>query len=210
MQIIEQLQQLHWSEAGAVGFGIIYVILAARESVWCWVWGILSCLLWAWAAFSLYDLYVDAMLQWFYVGVSFVGIWQWLRGGAQAKVLKISRMRMQDHLLIISVGLVLTAIIGYFFDQYTQAAATYLDSFTTVFSIFATFMVIRKHLENWLYWIVIDGVYIFLYGKRGSVLFTALFVVYLIIAVVGWFEWKRKYEGQGDVVLPPDPRIGGT
>ena len=191
-KLTEALQQLHWSEAGAVIFGLIYVILAARESVWCWFWGILSTALWAYATYTLYDLYVDALLQVFYVCVSFFGIYQWMKGGQRKEELQISSLKLNQHFALIGGGLILSLLVGYFFAEYTQAASTYLDAFTTVFSIIATFMVVRKVLENWIYWIVVDAVYVYLYFTRGSILFTLLMVIYTVIAVFGYLEWKKK------------------
>lgn len=191
-QLTEALQQLHWSEAGAVIFGLIYVILAARESVWCWLWGILSTSLWAYATFTLYDLYIDALLQVFYVCVSFFGIYQWMEGGQLKEELQISSLKLNQHFSLIGGGFVLSILVGFFFGEYTGAAATYLDAFTTVFSIIATFMVVRKILENWIYWIVVDSIYVYLYFTRGSVLFTFLMVVYTVIAIIGYLEWKKK------------------
>lgn len=189
--ILETAQQLHWSEVFAVIFGIIYLLLAAKQNPLCWWFGILGCLLWAYGAFYLYDLYADALLQLFYVGISFLGIYQWKYGSKEKAELPITWLTMREHLLVISGGLILTGIVGYFFSTYTNAAATYLDSFTTVFSILITFMVIQKKMDNWLYWLVIDSVYVYLYWSRGGYLFALLFVVYLVIVVIGFFQWKR-------------------
>ncbi|MCB0661926.1 MAG: nicotinamide mononucleotide transporter [Saprospiraceae bacterium] len=189
---MEVLAALDWREGLAVLFGLAYVVLAAKNSVWCWFWGIISCFLWAWVAYDLYDLYIDALLQLFYVGISAWGIYNWLYGGKGEQELPITTMTSRSHIIIISTGLIGSGLTGYFFATYTAAAATYLDAFTTVFSIITTFLVIRRKLENWLYWIVIDAVYIFLYASRGSTLFTLLFVAYLIIAVIGYLGWRRE------------------
>lgn len=190
----EALKGLHWTELLAVVFGLVYVVLAARGNVWCWFWGILSCGLWAWAAFKLYDLYIDALLQLFYVVFSFYGIWQWKHGGEKSTSLKISRLTAREHIFWIGLGIGITLPVGYYFDRYTQAAATYPDAFTTIFSILVTYLVAQKKLENWLYWVVIDVVYVYLYGSRGSWLFTLLFVLYTFIAILCYFKWKKQME----------------
>ena len=194
-KLLEAIQQPHWSESGAVIFGIIYVVLAARENVWCWFWGVLSCSLWTWATFYLYDLYIDALLQIFYVFVSFFGIYQWQKGDKGNKELKISTLSANKHLAIVMGGLVVSALVGYLFAEFTTAASTYIDAITTVFSIIATFMVVRKILGNWIYWIVVDSIYVYLYWTRGSLLFTCLMIAYTIIAVFGYLEWRKKYNG---------------
>ncbi len=191
-QILNAIQNLHWAEIIAVLFAILYLAYAAKEQVICWVFGIISCVFWTYAAFYLYDLYVDALLQLFYIVMSFIGIYQWLYGGAKKQNLEITSLTTKQHILIISVGFMLTGIVGYFFDTYTPAAATYIDSFTTTFSIIATFLVIQKKIDNWIYWFIIDAVYVYLYWIREGYLFSFLFVVYLGIIIFGYFEWKKE------------------
>ena len=189
--IIEGAQNLHWTESWAVIFGTIYIVLVLRENVWCWFWGILSCSLWAWASFNLYNLYVDAILNIFYVLMGFLGIYQWKFGGKEKKALPITQLSVNQHIMIVAGGLILTVIFGFIFDKFTEAEKTYLDSFTTAFAIFATFMTIQKKLDNWVYWIVVDVLYVYIYGMQGAVLFMALYIIYCIIAVRGFFEWRK-------------------
>ena len=190
--ILEAVHTMHWTEILSVLFGILYLVFAARQHPICWWFGIVGCLLWAYAAFYLYNLYVDTLLQFFYVGISFLGIYQWKYGGAAKQELPITFLTKREHLLVIGGGLLATAVVGYAFDQYTAAAASYLDTFTTVFSVIITFMVIQKKMDNWAYWFVIDSVYVYLYWTRGGYLFAVLFLVYLVIVVLGYFEWKRS------------------
>jgi len=89
---------------------------------------------------------------------------------------------------------VFTLVLGYILTIYTQAKLPLLDSFTTVFSIIATFMVIKKILENWLYFIAIDLVSIYLYYSRDLQQTAMLFVLYMIIACIGYYNWIRLME----------------
>ncbi len=192
LQAAEQEGFFYWSELLAVITGVIYVVLATRSNPWCWPWGIISSALWAYAAYLLFDLYVDALLQLFYVVMGFIGWYQWRKGG-NGEVLPISRLSSGEHLAIVGGGLVLALLVGYLFDEYTPAAATYIDAWTTVFSVIATFLVVQRKLENWLYWIVIDAVYVYLYYTRGGYLFALLFIAYTIIAIVGYFKWQKEW-----------------
>ena len=185
---------LHPAEIVSTLTAIIYLVLAAKENVWCWFFGIISCSFWAWAAYFLYNLQIDSLLQVFYVAISFWGLYQWKFGSQAKNKLPITKLSVAEHATIIGGGLVLSAIVGWLYAHYTTAAATYIDAFTTVFSILITFMVIYKKLDNWLYWIVIDGVYVYLYWTRGGYLFSILFVAYIIIAFLGWLEWQKKYK----------------
>ncbi|MFU8764552.1 MAG: nicotinamide mononucleotide transporter, partial [Haliea sp.] len=100
------------------------------------------------------------------------------------------------HLLAVTAVIAASAGSGFLLAQYTDAALPYLDSFTTWGSILTTWMVARKILENWLYWLVIDSASIYLYLERGLTLTAALFAVYLIIVVFGYRRWLRQYRLQ--------------
>ena len=101
---------------------------------------------------------------------------------------------MQQHIKIISVGLLLSFAVGYLFTTYTETASPYIDALTTVFSVITTYMVVQKKLENWLYWVVIDVIYVFLYYSRGGYLFAILFVLYVIIAISGYLKWRKTMQ----------------
>ncbi|MEL6922831.1 MAG: nicotinamide riboside transporter PnuC, partial [Bacteroidota bacterium] len=172
--IVLATQQLTTPEVLTVLFGLIYVVLAARENIWCWFWGILSSGLWAYVTWFQFNLLADALLNLFYVVMGFIGVYQWQFGGgtqSDNNTLPITTLSLNKHLWILIGGGFLTMLTGYFFSAYTAAAATYLDSFTTVFAVVATFLTVRKVLENWLYWIVVDALYIYLYISREGYLF---------------------------------------
>lgn len=192
-QIAAEAAGFSWVDWVATITAIFYVVLAARENTWCWFWGIISCSLWAYASFFFYDLWLDALLQVFYVAMGFAGLYRWKFGRQSQNPLPITRMWWMHHVHIILVGGVMAFFFGYFFDEYTPAAATYLDAFTTVFSIITTFILVQKKLENWLYWVVIDASYAYLYASRGAYLFAVLMVAYTIIAALAFFRWRRHY-----------------
>ena len=83
---------------------------------------------------------------------------------------------------------------GYLLDKNTQAEWVYLDSFTTWGAVITTYMVTRKVLENWIYWIVIDGASVYLYIDRELYLTALLFVLYVVLVVIGFFQWNAIYK----------------
>jgi nicotinamide mononucleotide transporter len=99
---------------------------------------------------------------------------------------------------VIAAVLIVTAVVGSLISG-TGAARPYVDSFTTVASVVTTFMVARKVLENWLYWIVIDAVSIWLYLDRGLQSTAGLFALYVVLAVVGYFQWRGRQVPAGAV-----------
>ncbi len=193
-------QTLPAIEWWACGLAFVYVALAARNSVWCWPFAFVSSLLWAHRVWFEYGLLFDAVLNLFYAAMAIIGLMRWLnlfrREGAFAKTsgesLAISRMESREHLRLIATGLALTGGLYVLAKAYTTAQLAGLDAITTVFSVLATFLLIDRRLENWLYFVVVDAVYVWIYLDRGSVVFALTFVIYTVMAVVGWRSWSSE------------------
>ncbi len=100
---------------------------------------------------------------------------------------------LRTHLIAIAGVLLASLLSAELLKHYTQAALPLLDSFTTWGSILTTWMVTRKILENWLYWLVIDSVSIYLYLDRGLYLTALLFMAYIVIVIIGYRKWLRHY-----------------
>lgn len=201
-QILASALGMGWLQWLAFVFGIIYVMLAAREHVWCWPIGLISVVI----AFFVYAdpeirLYSDAILQIFYAIMSIYGWWSWTRtkngntgfSDETEGTLEIHEWTLKRHLILWGIGLVLAGVWGRVWLEF-GAALPYIDATTTIFSLIATYMVTQKILENWLYWIVIDVVCIFVYLHRGLYLFAIMFLIYAIVAVVGYFNWRKEYQ----------------
>ena len=135
------------------------------------------------------QLYLETGLQIFYLFMAGYGYSQWKK---PKKELSIKSWSIIFHLKLIFIGIVVSIAFGKLAETYTNAALPLIDAFTTIFSLFATFMVTRKILENWIYWIVIDAVSIYLYYSRDLHLTAALFATYTIIAVFGYLSWKKE------------------
>ena len=189
LQVITQLN-FNWSiiESAAVFFSILYVILAVKESILCWGAAAISVILYIYICYTA-QLYPETGLQVFYLLMAFYGYHQWNKNDS---TLKIQQWTTTKHLLILLIGASLTFLMGFYFTIYTNAAMPLVDSFTTVFSVFATYMVTKKVLGNWLYWIVIDIVSAYLYFSRDLHLTSLLFIMYTVIAIFGYFSWLKR------------------
>ena len=178
-----------WSiiESVAVLFSVVYVILAANENIWCWAAAIISVSLYVYIFYTV-QLYPETGLQIFYFIMAIVGYYMWNKQDKE----RIKEWSETKHLLIILFGAIFTFFMGFYFSTYTDSQMPIIDSFTTVFSIIATYMVIKKVLGNWLYWIVIDAVSVYIYFNRDLHLTSLLFVAYTIIAVFGYFAWMKR------------------
>ena len=184
--------EFNWSiiETAAVLLSIIYVILAAKQNIWCWAFAAISVVLYIYICFTS-ELFAETILQFFYLGMAGYGYYNWNESN---RGLKVSQWAVSKHLLLILLGAIAAFLIGFYFTTYTNAKMPIVDSFTTVFAVIATYMMTKKVLENWLYWIVIDIVSIYLYFNRDLHLTSLLFIVYTLIAIFGYLSWLRKID----------------
>ncbi len=197
----QQLLATSGWELLAVLLSAAYLLLALRENSLCWYCALASTAIYT-GLFWDVSLLMESGLNAYYMAMAVYGWWQWRgrKGSAansqpQKSAIEISRWPLQKHLLAWLAIAVLTLVSGSLLANNTTAALPYLDSFTTWGSVLTTWMVTRKILENWLYWIVIDGVSIFLYIDRGLYLTSLLFVAYVIIVVFGFFAWRKRMSG---------------
>ena len=179
---------LNWITVCAAISGILYIILAAKENVWCWLAASISVCLYMYINYDL-GYYSQAVLQIFYLFIAIYGYVMWNKLDPE----RIKEWSAKKHLFIIFIGAIITFIIGFILTEYVEdSEQPILDSLTTVFSVFASYMVAKKVLGNWLYWIVIDSLIIYLYYIQGEFILALQFLVYIIIAVYGYFSWIQR------------------
>ncbi len=178
----------------AVVFSLIYVFLAARQNIWCWLFGALSAAV-SVALFIHVKLYAESILYLYYVVISIYGWRQW---NAERKIarLPVTEWKMATHFLLILGALLITAGAYLFFTTFTDAKNPLLDSLITVFSFMATYLVTKKVLSNWIYWIAIDALSVYLYWQRDLNIYAILMVFYTGMAVYGYLQWKKEYDFQ--------------
>ncbi|BDD08956.1 nicotinamide mononucleotide transporter [Fulvitalea axinellae] len=187
---------MEWTEFVAVVFSLAYVVLAAKGNWWCWPAGVGSSLFYAWICWNA-NLYSETGLQIFYLIMAFYGMWQWRQGGKEqnSELAPVRTWPLVAHVAVIVLGFLTVYLVAQGVLTFLSSAALpYLDAFTTVFSLIATVMVTRRILENWLYWIVIDVVSIYMYTERGLYVTVGLFVVYTVMAVYGFVEWRKEMQ----------------
>lgn len=178
---------LEWT---AVGLNLAYVILLAREIVWAWPAAILGAAL---SLIVLFDakLYNDVWLYVLYVVMGGYGWYVWVYGGEGKAQPPVVHTQLKEGLLLLVLGTLGTLGLGYAFDRWTDADIPYWDAFTSSFSVVGTYLQARKHLENWLLWLVVDAVYVGVYWYKGLSAFAWLSLVYLGLATWGYVAWKR-------------------
>ena len=177
-------------------FGLVCVFLNTKENIWAWPVGIIG------VALSIYvfwvaKLYGDFGLHIIYVILGFYGWYNWLYGGASQTQLPISYSSTKElSWLLAGVGIGGSVALGWVFQKYTDNQFPYGDAITTVFSLVAQWQLTQKRLENWLVWIFVDVIATYIYYQKGLYLFMAQYFIFLILATMGYFQWKKIYRLQ--------------
>jgi len=191
-QIIKWLSGNYIELLGAI-LGIAYIFFSIRQSIWTWPVGLLTSIIYVWV-FLVSKLYADMGLQMYYVVISIYGWYEWLKGNQSnhSESIKISRLSVKLGLVLALISLVIFFLIWYILKNYTDSTVPVADSLATALSIVATWMLARKILEHWLVWIFVDAFSIGLFWYKDLLPTVLLFVVYTIMAVAGYLEWKRE------------------
>ena len=174
--------------------GAGYAILAARRNRLCWLAGAVSSGFAALLA-GMRALPMQSALQVFFVGMSVYGWWSWTRSSAEGE-LPVGLWPHSWHLGAALVLIVLSFVSARLLATETQAAWPLLDSLTTWFSLLATWLAARAKLENWLYWIAIDGVLVYLFYVQRLPFLALLNALFIAIAAAGFIAWRRRLRAQ--------------
>ncbi|MFL5385581.1 MAG: nicotinamide riboside transporter PnuC [Longimicrobiaceae bacterium] len=179
----------------AVAFGIVSVYLSVRENIWSWPTAIVNVSLYVYIFLGA-KLYADMGLQVFYICISFYGWWNWLYGGENRTELHVTQLPRRWAVALPFVFVAGAAALGAFLSRYTDAALPYADASLAVASLIAQYLMTKKVLENWAIWVAADVGYIAMYIYKGLYPTTFLYAVFLVLAAMGYVQWRRTLERQ--------------
>ena len=177
-------------EITAVLLAILYLVLVVKQNILCWLAGIISSVLYFFILRSA-SLYMEAYLQIFYVFMGFYGWSQWRMGRSSRNNFVVNTWSKSKHFFAISLILIFSSISSFFLKSFTDAALPFFDALVTYGAIVATYMVAKKLLENWIYWLVIDSISILLFISRDLLLTAFLFGIYVVIIFFGYKSWNK-------------------
>lgn len=199
--VIAQFLATSTLEALGSALGLAYLLLAVRRNLLCWLCAFLSTAIYLWL-FARAALYMQTLLQVFYLGMAVYGFIDWRKGRTSEGEVLIVSWTVKRHALAAAFVGVATIVNGWLLSTQTQAVAPYLDSFVTWGSVVTTVMVARRVIENWLYWIVVDALAAYLYFTQGLLATTVLFVIYLGVVIRGYFTWRQQQKEQRAAAHP--------
>ncbi|MBU2891700.1 nicotinamide riboside transporter PnuC [Colwellia sp. D2M02] len=212
-KVIESLISITGLEWLAMLLSLAYVVLAARGSLWCWPAAFISTALYTYIFYE-YLLLMDSALNAYYLAMAVYGFWIWRKStppATDAPALNTADSSVQNnieqnftvmswhinwHIKACSILAVVSIGLGYVMANYTDADFAYLDTFTTVYAVFATYLIAQKVLENWIYWIVIDLVSIYLYLQKALYPTALLFIIFTCVAFYGYAKWRKLLKSE--------------
>jgi nicotinamide mononucleotide transporter len=183
-----------WEIIGTM-LGVIGVWLMIRQNIWGWPVGLVQVAVYAWVFFDA-RLYSDAILQVAFFLIQAYGWWHWWRGARNGSsgglALPVTRLEPAAIAGTVVAGAVLTAAWGLLMHRTTDAALPWWDAFILIFSLIAQWLQARKQLENWPAWVVVNTVAIGVYWAKDLRLTAGLYVIFWLMALWGWREWRRS------------------
>lgn len=178
-------------EITAVVFGIISVLFARKNNILVYPTGLISTLIFIYILYN-FKLYGEFIINIYYSAMSIIGWYLWSRRNNGQEEFPISIMNSKDYKisgLIFTATLLFIALVYHFFDKFTDLTA-YVDAFTTALFFVGMWLMAKRKIENWIVWIIADIISVPLYFSKGLTVSSFQFIVFTIIAVLGYIEWK--------------------
>ncbi len=196
--VSDSLVMSYWEVIAAL-LSLVYLVLAMKQNSLCWYAGFASTAILSWLFWDA-SLLMESALNIYYLAMAIYGWYMWNYGGKHQQSdnskLTISTWSLKQHALAISGVTFLSLISGFLLTNNTGAALPYLDSFTTWGAVLTTYMVAKKILENWIYWIVIDLLATYMYADRNLNVLALQMFIFVIMCFFGFKSWLITYRQQ--------------
>ena len=179
-------------EITAVVFGIISVLFARKNNILVYPTGLISTLIFIYILYN-FKLYGEFIINIYYSVMSILGWYLWSRRNNGQEEFPISIMNSKEYKisgLIFTVTLLFIALVYHFFDKFTDLTA-YVDAFTTALFFVGMWLMAKRKIENWIVWIIADIISVPLYFYKGLTFSSLQFLLFTIIAILGYIEWKK-------------------
>lgn len=189
-ELLEQLAMTSGWELTAVLSAIIYLVLAARQSQWCWAAAIISCAIYVGLMLSA-RVYYQVALNVIYVILAIYGWWSWHRLAQQPQT-ATEAPPLSWHVAWLAPLIMLSGVLGWLLDTYSDGEQVWLDSLLLVFSLFATYLLTRKWYATWWYWLVIDSIYVVFFAQQQLLVTALLYVIYVLLVLYAMWQWRQQ------------------
>jgi nicotinamide mononucleotide transporter len=180
----------NWQELAGFVSGALCVWLLIKQNIWNWPVGIANNIFYI-VIFFKSGLYADMGVQFVYIAVAMYGWWNWLHGGVDHSALKVARASAAGLLGYLALAAAGTGVLYWILHRFTPSTVPFADGLTSALFLTAQYMMSRKLIENWWFWIVGDGLVIALYIYKHLYLTSVLYLIFLAMSVAALVEWSR-------------------
>jgi nicotinamide mononucleotide transporter len=189
----------NWLEIAGTIVGFIYLWQEVKASIWLWLTGIVMPAIYT-VVFFENGLYADFAIQVYYILAALYGflMWEFGKKNQYGDELRIVHTTQRQMVWLCAITAVLFVPIYWILTTYTDSAVPFWDSLTTSMSFVALWMLAKKHVEQWIAWIVIDIISAGLYFYKGIYFTSILYGVYTVVAFYGYRKWNLMEKEQTD------------
>lgn len=171
--------------------GLAYIWLEYKANPWMWLCGVLMPIAYVWIYFSN-GLYANAAFNLYTIGISVYGVYHWLRGGDDKGEAPIRSFPRKWWLLLIGVVVLLAVVLTWLLGFLRESQVPLLDGLTTSLSIVGMWMLAKKYYQQWLCWLLVEPLTVLMCILAGMWPTAILYAVYTVVAVLGYFRWKKQ------------------
>ena len=185
-------------EATAIFFGLLSVWFSKKNNIWVYPTGILSTLIFVYLLYK-WGLLGDMLINAYYFSMSVYGWYYWTRKTGTKDLNPISRMSQSEFRtaqILFVFALCFVFVVYTLFDKWNNIIA-YIDTLTTAIFFVGMWLMARRKIENWLFWIVGDLISIPLYYVKGYSLTSIQYLIFTIVAFAGYYAWKKELHERG-------------
>lgn len=191
---MQEFLAAHWLDMFTTVLGLLYIWLEYRAHIAVWLVGIVMPAMDIYLYYS-HGLYGDAGMAAYYTiaGVYGYAVWKFGKkhGQKEGEELPITHMRRSLYLPTLLVFLAIWAVTYYVLITWTNSTVPLMDSFTNALSFVGLWALARKYVEQWICWIIVDIICTYLYIMKGIPFKAFLYGLYVVIAIMGYFKWKK-------------------
>jgi nicotinamide mononucleotide transporter len=188
---LQNLYQTTLLEIIAVVFGLLSVWYSRQVNILVYPTGIVNVLIYVYICFHA-GLYADMGINWIYFVMSVYGWYNWTRKKEEETVVKITWLSLKGHITAVLIVIISFVMISYVLVNYTDSTVPYIDAFTTSVFIVGMWLMAIKKVENWIYWIIGDIICLPMFFYKGLVFTSFQYFVFLILAVMGYYSWRKE------------------
>ena len=199
-QFIEGIQTTSWLEFVAVMTGIASVLFSRKENILVFPLGIISTVIFIYL-YLTHGLYADASVNFYYTVMSVIGWIMWARKKTDSPMLVITSSGKKDWERALLFFVFSWIVFFVVLKKFTDSTVPQADSFTSAAALTGMWLMNKKKLENWIWWIITDLVSVPLNFYKGLVFTSFQYAVFLVLATMGYITWKEKIKLQKTVVV---------